>query len=150
MAQLVCYNGVLPQGAPTSPVITNYVCRILDKRVLKLARKYRLNYSRYADDLTFSTNIHFTENNFNNFMKELVIIINRSGFEINNDKTRFTYNCSRQIVTGLVVNKKVNCKRDYYKKTKAMAHALYKTGEFYIDGEKGTINQLEGRFSFIN
>lgn len=48
------------------------------------------------------------------------------------------------------MNKKVNCKREYYKKTKAMAHALYKTGEFYIDGQKGTINQLEGRFSFIN
>ncbi|HEM0723532.1 TPA: RNA-directed DNA polymerase, partial [Listeria monocytogenes] len=57
---------------------------------------------------------------------------------------------SRQLVTGLVVNKKINVDRRYYKETRAMAHRLYKTGEFQIDDKNGTLNQLEGRFSFIN
>ncbi|RSA46067.1 reverse transcriptase domain-containing protein [Enterococcus faecium] len=56
IAQICCYNRKLPQGAPTSPVITNLICNILDIRILKLAKKYKLDYSRYADDLSFSTN----------------------------------------------------------------------------------------------
>lgn len=56
IAQLVCYNRKLPQGAPTSPIITNLICQILDYNILKLAKKYKLDYTRYADDLTFSTN----------------------------------------------------------------------------------------------
>lgn len=60
IAQLTCYKGTLPQGAPTSPVITNLIAPILDFRLLKIAKKYKLDYTRYADDLTFSTNnIHF-------------------------------------------------------------------------------------------
>lgn len=150
IAQLTCYHGKLPQGAPTSPVITNFICRILDKRIVKLSNKYRLSYTRYADDLTFSTNDFKIQENYETFLEELRKMIKNFGFEINEEKTSFRSNRCRQTVTGLVVNKKVNCKREYYKKTKAMAHALYKTGEFYIDGNKGTVNQLEGRFSFIN
>lgn len=56
IAQLSCYMGHLPQGAPSSPIITNLICQILDMRLLKLAKKYKLDYTRYADDLTFSTN----------------------------------------------------------------------------------------------
>lgn len=57
---------------------------------------------------------------------------------------------SKQVVTGLVVNKKINIERNYYKKTRAMAHSLYKNGEIFIDGYRGTLSQLEGRFAFIN
>jgi len=56
IAQLCCYKGSLPQGAPTSPIISNIICNIFDMRILKLAKKYKLDYTRYADDLTFSTN----------------------------------------------------------------------------------------------
>lgn len=150
LAQLTCYNGVLPQGAPTSPVITNYIFRIVDRRILELAKKYRLNYSRYADDLTFSTNDHKIKDTYNEFINELRELIKKSGFEINDKKTNFQYFFSRQLVTGLVVNKKVNCKREYYKLTKSMALSLYKTGRFTINGVEGKINQLEGRFSFAN
>ncbi|EDE2201483.1 RNA-directed DNA polymerase, partial [Listeria monocytogenes] len=54
IAQLSCFNGALPQGAPSSPIITNFICRIMDMRILKLAKNYKLDYTRYADDLTFS------------------------------------------------------------------------------------------------
>lgn len=150
IAQLTCYHGCLPQGAPTSPVITNLICNIFDMRILKLAKKYRLDYTRYADDLTFSTNEKEFIKVYSNFYKDLVKEIDKSGFKINEKKSRIQYSNSRQEVTGVVVNKKLNINREYYKKTRAMADSLYKTGRFFIDGKEGTINQLEGRFSLIN
>lgn len=56
IAQIACYEGKLPQGAPSSPIITNMICNIFDMRLLRLAKKYKLDYTRYADDLSFSTN----------------------------------------------------------------------------------------------
>ena len=71
IAQLTCYEGKLPQGAPTSPIITNLVCNILDMRLLKIAKKYRVVYTRYADDMTFSTNDKKFLENQENFMKSI-------------------------------------------------------------------------------
>lgn len=150
IAQLTCYNGRLPQGAPTSPVITNLICEILDYRVLKIAKRYKLDYTRYADDLTFSTNYSRFLEVFDSFAKELLQEISNSGFTINQSKTRLLYRDSRQEVTGLVVNKKIGVNREYVKSTRAMAQALYSTGEFTINGIPGTIKQLEGRFGFID
>lgn len=150
IAQITCYNGCLPQGAPTSPIITNMICEMLDFRVLSLARKYKLDYSRYADDLTFSTNnLSFELENLE-FLTALKKEIDRAGFKINDSKTRLQFNTSRQEVTGLIVNKIINVPREFYKDTRAMAHHQYKYGEFKINEEVGSINQLEGRFSFIN
>lgn len=150
IAQLTCYNGRLPQGALTSPIITNLICQILDMRILKLAKKYKLDYSRYADDLTFSTNNKKFSECAEDFYNELNVEIVRAGFEINCKKVHMQYNNSRQTVTGLIVNQKVNINHDYYKKVRSMAHNLYTKGEFFIDGQKGTINQLEGMFSFVD
>lgn len=150
IAQLVCYQGKLPQGAPTSPIITNLMCQILDYKILKLSKKYKVDYTRYADDLTFSTNKCSFINEQQQFVCDLESIIKHAGFRINHSKTRLQYNDSRQVVTGLVVNKKINVNRNFYKETKSMAHQLYKTGTFQINGLEATLNQLEGRFSFIN
>lgn len=150
IAQLTCYNRCLPQGAPTSPVITNMICEILDFRILNLARKYKLDYSRYADDLTFSTNKISFENEYLEFLKDVKKEVDRAGFKINDSKTRLQVNTSRQEVTGLIVNKIINVPREFYKDTRAMAHHQYKYGEFKINEKVGSINQLEGRFSFIN
>lgn len=150
MAQLTCYNGHLPQGAPSSPVITNLICNILDMKIVKLTKSYKLNYTRYADDLTFSTNNKEFLKQTTEFLCKLSYIIEKSGLKINDQKTRLLYKNSRQEVTGLVVNEKVNVNRNYYKNTRAMAHSLYTKGEYKIDNEIGNVNQLEGRFSFIN
>lgn len=150
IAQLTCYKGALPQGAPTSPIITNMICNIMDMHLLSIAKRYKLNYTRYADDMTFSTNDkHFMEH-YDAFYKDLSKEILGAGFQINEEKTRLLYNDSRQEVTGLIVNNKISIKREYYKNTQAMAHSLYTNGSFTINGEDGTINQLEGRFSFID
>lgn len=150
LAQLTCYQGRLPQGAPSSPIITNLICQPLDTYLLRIAKKYKLDYTRYADDLTFSTNDkHFVENQ-EEFLAEADAAIKRAGFSINEKKTRLQFKDSRQEVTGLIVNKKLNVNHAYVRKTRAMAHQLYSTGEYLIDGVPGTIRQLEGRFSFID
>lgn len=150
MAQLTCYQGVLPQGAPTSPIITNLICQILDFKLLDIAKKYKLDYTRYADDLTFSTNNHNFLECKNDFMKEITAVITKSGFKINEKKTRLQYRDSKQTVTGLVVNRKLNVDREYARTTKAMAHSLYTRGSFIINGQEGSMATLEGRFAFIN
>ncbi len=150
LAQLTCYNGKLPQGAPTSPIITNLICNVMDYKLLALSKKYHLDYTRYADDLTFSTNYKNIIKEYDKFYNSLNEIVLRSGFDINPNKTKLTFRDSRQTVTGLIVNKKVNIDRRYYKNVRAMAYSLYTTGKFYIDGEEGSITQLEGKFSFIN
>ncbi|RRD31578.1 RNA-directed DNA polymerase [Streptococcus minor] len=155
IAQIACYQGKLPQGAPSSPIITNLITRILDYRIVKIAKKYRFTYTRYADDLTFSTNRNLHSNKLkatkelDKFLEELEELIVSSGFEINSKKTRLSDDMQRQEVTGLIVNKKLNVKREYIKNTRAMAFKLYKDEAFEIDGKQGTIEQLTGRFAFI-
>lgn len=150
IAQLTCYHGYLPQGAHSSPIITNLISNIMDIRLLSIAKKYRLNYTRYADDLTFSTNDTKIIEKFDAFLNDVDKIVRNSGFSLDEEKTRLQYFSSRQVVTGLVVNKKLNISRNYYKDTRAMAHSLYTKGKFIIDSNEGTLSQLEGRFSFIN
>lgn len=150
IAQLTCYEGKLPQGAPTSPIITNLICEILDQRLLKISKKYKLDYTRYADDLTFSTNDKKFLDQQTEFYELLSSELIRAGFKINEKKKRLQFRDSRQVVTGLVVNKKINVNRIFYKETRAMAHQLYKEGKFEINGKLATLNQLEGRFAFIN
>ena len=150
MAQLVCYKGVLPQGAPTSPIVSNLICNILDIRILNLFKKYRMNYTRYADDMTFSTNDRCIVDNYDGILEEIANELGKFGLHINDKKTRLIYKDSRQEVTGLVVNKIINVNRHYCKKTRAMAENLYRKGSFYIGDEEGSIKQLEGRFAYIN
>lgn len=86
IAQLTCYNQHLPQGSPCSPIITNIICQTLDIKLLKLAKKYKLDYTRYADDLSFSTNDKsFLEVQIE-FLTELSKEIKCSGFKINDKK----------------------------------------------------------------
>lgn len=150
IAQLVCHNGKLPQGAPTSPIISNLIFNIVDRRILTLTKKYKLYYTRYADDMSFSTNNKEFQKECKGFIQELTELLEKSGFMINHKKTRFVYYSSRQEVTGLTVNNKINASRNFINQTRAMANQLYKKDNFQINGKDGTLDQLEGRFSFIN
>lgn len=129
--------GYLPQGSPCSPVISNLFTAMLDSRLVKLCKKNKCVYTRYADDITISTNLK-------EFPKEILtidedrIVLNERfkrqfenfGFNINNKKTRLANRKQRQTVTGLVVNKKVNINRSYYKATRAMVDNYCKTNTF--------------------
>ena len=150
IAQLSCFKGRLPQGAPTSPIITNYICQILDVRISKLSKKYHLDYTRYADDLSFSTNDKRFIDRWDSFYSELSKEIEKAGFKINEQKTSIRYRDSRQIVTGLITNKKLSVDRRYYRQVRAMANTLYRKGEYVSNGVISSLGQLEGMFSFID
>lgn len=103
---------VLPQGSPCSPILTNIVCRNLDRQLHRLAKKYNLRYSRYADDITFSSNRNVFQKG-GEFQQELESIITGQHFIINEKKTRLQKKNERQEVTGLVVSDRVNVTREY-------------------------------------
>ena len=128
IANLCCHEGVLPQGAPTSPLLTNVVCQRLDRKLFQLAQVSKALYSRYADDITFSSqHAIFTDD----FMTELNSRIKNEGFQLNDAKTRVQNWKQRQEVTGLVVNKKVNVNRDYIRRIRAIIHNYQKGGQEY-------------------
>ncbi|MCB9652558.1 MAG: RNA-directed DNA polymerase [Deltaproteobacteria bacterium] len=91
----------LPQGAPTSPALTNVICRKMDRRLAGLARTFGLTYTRYADDFTFSGP---GETNVGRFFGALTRVVTEEGFSIHPGKTRIFRRGRRQEVTGLVVN----------------------------------------------
>ena len=103
---------VLPQGAPTSPIITNMICDKLDHRLSGLAKRFGLNYTRYADDITFSS-MHNVYQKNGDFFVELYRIIADQGFTVNEKKTRLQKNGSRQEVTGITVSEKLNVTQKY-------------------------------------
>jgi RNA-directed DNA polymerase len=105
---------VLPQGSPTSPTLTNILCITLDRRLNGLAKKFGADYSRYADDITFSSQHNIFENV--SFQRELKRIIEvDQSLVINNKKTRLQKTGFRKEVTGLNVNEKVNVQKRWIK-----------------------------------
>lgn len=121
-------RSVLPQGAPTSPTITNIICERLDRRLTKLAGKYGLRYSRYADDITFSS-MHNVYQQDSKFLKQLRMIVESEGYLINEKKTRLQRRGWKQEVTGLVVSKeKVNVDKKYIRQLRGMLHCWEKYG----------------------
>ena len=120
-----CY--CLPQGAPTSPILTNAICDTLDRRLAGLAKRFGLRYSRYADDITFSS-MHNVYQEGSDFRVELERIIVEQKFSINNKKTRLHHRSKRQEVTGLTVGEKINVTRKYVKDIRAILHIWERHG----------------------
>jgi RNA-directed DNA polymerase len=171
IAQISCYENKLPQGSPCSPVISNLIGHIMDIPLAQLAASEGVTYTRYADDLTFSTNqIKFPEkialktgNSTWTTGRHLQRIVQRSGFSFNEKKTRMQLQDSRQEVTGLTVNRKVNVPATYRYTVRAMANSLFNTGEFefiykkqddvgveQVYRSKGKRKQLLGMLSHID
>ena len=171
IAQIACHENKLPQGSPCSPVISNLIGHKLDIALVRLAAGTGSTYTRYADDLTFSTNkphfptrlaIQQQENKWE-AGQGLKRIVARSGFSFNEAKTRMQYRDSRQEVTGLTVNRKVNVPATYRYTVRAMVDSLLKTGDFFsvrnqvdatenitIEHIPGKRKQLLGMLSYID
>jgi len=129
LAQICCYNNELPQGAPTSPIISNMICARMDGELQRIAGKYRCDYSRYADDITFSTsnksfpnNLCSSLNNVDIIGRELESIIHSNGFQINTNKVRLQHTANRQSVTGLITNIFPNTKKKFIKQIRSMLY----------------------------
>jgi len=137
LSQICCYNNELPQGAPTSPIISNMICAKLDSQLGYLAKQNKCFFTRYADDITFSTSkksfpktIAYIDETTNQMHvgDELKNIIKNNGFIINNEKVWLRGRDRRQTVTGLIVNDFVNVTRKYKNQVRAMLHALKEYG----------------------
>lgn len=118
---------VLPQGAPTSPIITNMVCDKLDRRLAGLAKRFGVVYSRYADDITFSS-MHNVYQSSGEFRKELKRIVESQGFVMNEDKTRLQKLGTRQEVTGIIVSNKLNVSQKYVRDIRNILYIWRKYG----------------------
>ena len=160
-AQLSCYDGHLAQGSPTSPIISNLICRRLDNRLIDFAKENHLSYTRYADDISFSSNLSRIPKALGELVdghfilsKELSAIIeDENGFKINSDKVRYMPSSMRQEVTGLVVNEKTNVSRHYVRQVRAMLHAWERYGikeaskEHFSRFKPMAVSNPEARFS---
>lgn len=147
IAQIACHEKALPQGSPCSPIISNLIAHILDIRLVQIARKYKCTYSRYADDITFSTNkkefpskIAFYDGPSLQLHKTVISEVKRCGFVINPSKTRLNFRDTRQTVTGLVVNNKVNVRSEYYRQARAMAHNFFHDREYHVASELSPVD----------
>ncbi len=119
LTRLTTCRGILPQGAPTSPAIANLVCRHLDRRLSGLARRMGINYSRYADDLTFSGPVRLAD-----YKGTIERIVREEGFEPNARKCRFMRRHQRQVVTGLTVNDGVSIPRPWRRRLRGLVHRV--------------------------
>ena len=160
--QTACY--VLPQGAPTSPIITNMICDTLDRRLAGLAKRFGLHYSRYADDITFSS-MHHVYQKDGEFRKELRRIISDQHFIINENKTRLQKKGARQEVTGIIVSDKLNVTQKYvrdihnvlyiwdrYGYASAMAKFVpkYKNEKGHVKkGNPNLVNVIDGKLMYL-
>lgn len=131
IARLACHDNTLPQGAPSSPVISNMICWKLDRELQEIASKNHSVYTRYADDITFSTSVPEFPSNICKYdtSTQTVVVgsvlssaIQKNGFVINDRKVRLQSWRSRQEVTGLIVNSRVNVKRSFISQLRAMLH----------------------------
>jgi len=139
-AHLVTVDKVLPQGACTSPTISNMIARQLDNNMIQLARKYRVTYTRYADDMSLSTTKAYfpaelatmtgtgLDSNNVQLNKPLLEAVASSGFAVNDKKTRLCSKFVRQEVTGLTVNEFVNVRRRFIRQIRSMIHAASTKG----------------------
>lgn len=116
----------LPQGACTSPALSNQVTRHLDRRLTGRARGMGFTYTRYADDLTFSS--ENAEANVGRLMAAVRHTLDDEGFEIHPDKGRVHRRHTRQLVTGVVVNEETHLARDEVRRLRAILHQARKTG----------------------
>lgn len=119
LTRLTTCRGILPQGAATSGAIANLVCRHLDRRLSGLARRMGINYSRYADDLTFSGPVRLAD-----YKGTIERIVREEGFELNARKCRFMRRHRRQVVTGLTVNDGVSIPRPWRRRLRSLAHRV--------------------------
>lgn len=164
ISQLACFKNILPQGAPSSPIISEFLAQPLDVALQRLAKDHRCTYSRYADDITFSTNLRdfpskiaFPSPVPNKWVvgPTLEREITRCGFNINTTKSRMQHRTHWQSVTNLTVNEGVNIKKHYYKGARFCAHAMMTTGKAHasdklnLQHDELTSNQIWGKLRHI-
>lgn len=153
LTTLCCREDVLPQGAPTSPALSNIVMKSFDDYFGKWCEERNFSYTRYCDDITVSGDSSV----YSAFIKAKTMLENM-GFEINKKKTHFITNTNRQTVTGLVVNERARIPSDYRRKLRQEVYYISKYGikdafKHLKDNQYNSIynyyNSLVGRINYV-
>lgn len=167
IANILCFNGKLPQGAPTSPIVANMIAYGLDKELSLICKNQDITYTRYADDLTFSSKkphiSHFLWKS-DELADDLKNLISHKNFSINPLKTKLKTGTNRKTVTGIIINKKLNVHRLYIDRIRGAlkaweTHGYVKANDTYLKirpklsrkaiPAKALANNLKGRISHV-
>lgn len=150
LSYLTTYNEFLPQGAPTSAYLSNLIMRNFDDEVYRWCSEKNINYTRYSDDMTFS---------MNEYNKNIICFVRKKlyklGLELNNDKICVISKSSKQKITGIVVNEKIQTDISYRKKIRQEMYYINKFGleshllNLGISNKRKYINSLRGRINFV-
>lgn len=148
IAHLCCYNYSLPQGAPTSPYLSNVKMKKFDDKVVEYSKSLGIRYTRYADDISLSGNF-----NPHNVIKCLSSLVFEEGLVINSEKTRVAYKNSRQEITGIVVNSHMQISKVQRKKIRQEVYYIKKYGvdshlSHTADMRANYLNHLLGKINF--
>lgn len=150
LTMLCYYNDSLPQGAPTSPAITNIIMYDFDEMVGAFCNEKNIAYTRYCDDMTFSG--YFDEREIISFVKGE---LRKLGLFLKNRKTAVISASKRQVVTGIVVNEKMNVTKDYKKTIRQEIYYIKKFGldehlkRLGISDKQQYVLSLKGRIAFV-
>lgn len=142
----------IPQGAPTSPMLSNLVLKTFDEKISEFCLQNKIRYTRYADDLSFSGTFkpHI-------LIKKVEKLLYRHGFQLNNRKHRVLRKNKRQIVTGIVVNEKFQAPRKYRKKIRLEVYFLAKDENEHFkrlqietrESKKLYLQSLVGKINYV-
>lgn len=139
----------LPQGAPSSPAITNLICYRLDKRFTGLAARFGYTYTRYADDMTFSTKGEPADK-IGQLLWAVKKVVKEEGFHLHPDKLKVMRKGDKREVTGIVVNEKLSLDRETLRKFRALLHQIEKTGlQNKKWGNGNIISSMEGFANYV-
>lgn len=149
LTNLCVYYDYLPQGASTSPYISNLIMRKFDDYVEDFCKGKNINYTRYSDDLTFSGDFDVSE-----LIKKVKNLLYSFNFRVNYKKTKVIYKNGRQIITGIVVNDKFQVSKNYRKKVRQEIYYCQKYGvinhqNYLKNDKKNYLEVLLGKVNFI-
>jgi len=145
LAELLSYKGGLPAGSPISPLLSNLCMFSTDVELMMVSKKWNLNFTRYADDITVS--------GADESAKKFIVVIrkelNKIGLQLNFKKTTISRSGRRQKVCGLNVNTKVSLSRQYRRSIRAASHSMQNAKEPHLNGNLLSLAQLRGHVSYI-
>nr|WP_301272501.1 trypsin-like peptidase domain-containing protein [Acetobacter cerevisiae] len=168
ISTICCLNGCLPQGAPSSPVLSNMICFRLDKELLEFAKQAKCIYTRYADDLSFSSYQplgslfqtsppspgHFSPDLLGEKLRH---IFTANGFILNPDKAHYADRHSRRTVTGIRINELLNVDRRFVRNLRAALYSVEAQGiataeaKFHAsyNGKSDIGKHLQGKIAWL-
>ena len=145
VSDICSYDGGLPTGAPTSPHLGNVVLHSADKAILKVSERHGINYTRYADDMTFSG-----DDGVKRIIPFVSKVLSEKGYRLDPKKTNLFRRGRRQMVTGLVVNEKPNLPRHIRKKIRAAAHRMHHGDTPHWHGKPVSGEKIMGLIAHLN